>query len=286
MIASAPLIGSIPRMSEGERRTISEFIEREFGIRMPAAKKTLLKGRLAKRLAACGLSSYGAYFEYVTQDPRGRDEFLIFSDLVSTHETSFFREAEHFRFLTQAVLPSLAEQKPPRNFDFLSAACSTGEEAYTIAMVAEQFLRDSHRSTSFLVEGLDLSERAVSVAQRGVYTAERVAPVPPVLTQAFLMKSRDASKNFRRIVPELRVKTRFHTGNLLGDLGLANRRFDAIFCRNVLIYFDKETQWKVVRGLLNHLRPGGWLFLGHSESLLNSGLPLKPVFHAVYQKVE
>lgn len=272
-------------MTEPERRKISEFIEREFGIKMPAAKKSLLEGRLSKRLAACNLPSFGAYFDFVTQDPRGRDEFLVFSDLVSTHETSFFRESGHFDFLGRKALPALLSRSDTRSIDVLSAACSTGEEAYTMAMVLESGLRRAGRTDVALsVEGVDLSERAAAIATRGVYLSDRTKTIPHDLRTEFLMHSKDHKSNLCRFVPELRAKTRFHTGNLLNNMGLLQASYDFIFCRNVLIYFDSSNQRKVITALMARLKPEGLLFLGHSETMVSLDLPVRSVAHAVYQR--
>ena len=135
--------GSIAPLTDSEFRKISSFIEQEFGIRMPEAKKSLLQGRLHKRLVACGKRSYGEYFDFVTGDPAGKDEFLVFTDLVSTHETSFFREPGHFKHLRQA-LPGLAADKA--RLRFLCAACSTGEEAYSLAMTIDETLSEARNN--------------------------------------------------------------------------------------------------------------------------------------------
>jgi len=280
-------IQTAPRpMSENERLLISGFIEREFGIKMPPAKKPLLEGRLAKRLAACGIATYEKYFRFVTEDPAGRDEFLNFADLVSTHETSFFREARHYEFLTDKVLPAMARRPGFGSLHLLSAACSTGEEAYTLAMVADAFLESIGRPDIDLqVEGFDLSDRAADMATRGVYSMERTTTIAPDLLRRYVMASKDSRKALCRIVPELRRKTRFHTGNLLADTGLGTRTFDIVFCRNVLIYFDRPNQQKVVSTLLGHLKPGGVIFLGHSESLASLDLPVRVIAHAVFEKL-
>jgi chemotaxis protein methyltransferase CheR len=275
----------VPPMTESERQRIGDFIEAEFGIKMPSAKKGLLEGRLAKRVAACGLKGYGAYFDFVTKDPAGQDEYLHFMDRVSTHETSFFREAKHFDFLCRSVLPALCEEGGRRSISILSAACSTGEEAYTLGMVIDSALREGRRGDiEFAVEGVDLSNNAVAVAERGVYLVERIGKVPGELRDRYVMISKDRSKNLCRIVPELRRCMSFHAGNLLGDMGLGERRYDIIFCRNVLIYFDRANQRKAIAGLVDRMAADSYLFLGHSETMLSLDLPLRSVSHSVYQK--
>jgi len=278
-------MAGVPPMTEGERGRIGDFIEDEYGIKMPPAKKGLLEGRLAKRVAACGLSDYGAYFDYVTKDPAGQDEYLRFMDLVSTHETSFFREAKHFDFLRRNALPALCEEGRRRSISVLCAACSTGEEAYTLGMTIDAALMELRRGDiEFGVEGIDLSNNAVAIAERGVYLAERIKKVPDAMRNRYVMASKDRSKDLCRIVPELRENVRFHTGNLLGDLALIRQRYEIVFCRNVLIYFDRSNQYKAIARLIGHMSADSFLFLGHSETMLSFDLPLRSVSHSVYQK--
>ncbi|HOZ71131.1 MAG TPA: protein-glutamate O-methyltransferase CheR [Spirochaetales bacterium] len=272
---------SIAPLSDSEFRKIASFIEQEFGIRMPEAKKALLQGRLHKRLVACGKRSYGEYFGFVTEDPAGKDEFLVFTDLVSTHETSFFREPGHFKHLRQ-ILPDLAAERS--RLRFLCAACSTGEEAYSLAMTIDETLSEAGLGrVPFTIEGFDLSSHAVEAARRGVFSEARAKKIPAEMTKRYMMRSKNPVKEVRRAVPELRARMLFHTGNLLDDMGLAERRYDVIFCRNVLIYFDRRNQQKVVAALASRLSDEGYLYLGHSETISNLDLPLRTIGHAVYQ---
>lgn len=275
--------GGVQPMNEAERKRISDYVEREFGIKMPAAKKSLLEGRLSKRLSVCKIPSYGGYFDFITKDPRGQDEYLRFADLVSTHETSFFRESSHFTVLANRVLPAVLARRP-QGLELLSAACSTGEEAYTMAMVIDAGLRDLHSSIDFAIEGVDLSDRAVEIAHRGVYLEERIHRVPDELRRQYLRRSKDARARLCRVAPELRQKTLFHSGNLLSGSGFRRAPYDVIFCRNVLIYFDPANQRRVIASLLAHLKADGYLFLGHSETMTSLDMPLRSIDNAVYQK--
>ena len=275
----------IPPMTASEQTRFRDFIEGEFGIKMPATKKSLLENRLYRRVEACGLKSYGAYLDFVISGAGSEDEYLRFSDLVSTHETSFFRESAHFDYLKESVLPSLCRESERHKLSILSAACSTGEEAYCLGMIADAALSDRGRKDILLaVEGLDLSSRAISIAQRGVYLEKNTLNVPEGLRRRYFMTSRDKTKDLCRVVPELRQITSFHTGNLLGVTALECRHYDIIFCRNVLIYFNQERQGSVITMLLGHLHPGGLLFLGHSESIIGFDLPASIVSRAVFRK--
>lgn len=272
-------------MSEDERRRISGFIETEFGIRMPPAKQSLLEGRLGKRVIACGLDSFGGYFDYVTGEGDCSDEYWNFIDLISTHETSFFRESRHFEFLLDQALPDLLNRGVDRSLSILSAGCSTGEEAYSLGMLIDGFiLKSGRRDIDFRVEGFDLSARAVEFAARGIFASDKAASIPEDLKRRYLMRGTNASKGLCRFVPELRERVSFHCGNLLGDMRLSRRSYDVVFCRNVLIYFDRSNQNRVVHRLASGLEHRSYLFLGHSETMLGLGMPLLPVSHSVYRK--
>jgi len=274
-----------PSLRAHEQRAIAEFVETRFGIQMPPSKKALLEGRLAKRLVACGAGSYGDYFDFITRNPAGRDEFLHFVDLVSTHETSFFREERHFDFLSRVVIPELCRDRGRKRLDVLCAACSSGEEAYSIGMrIGLDRDNGGLGRFDFSIEGFDLSPRMIEVARRGVYAATRVAKIPAGLAQPWLMRSKDPKRDLFRVVPELRARTLFHEGNLLSDLDLRGDVYDIVFCRNVLIYFNRANQKRALSALLAHLAPGGYLFLGHSESLGGSDLPARRIATGVFRK--
>jgi chemotaxis protein methyltransferase CheR len=276
------MVVSPPAMTEAELLKISTFVENEFGIRMPREKKPLLEGRLAKRVVATGQKNYGQYLDFVTRDPAGRDEYLVFADLVSTHETSFFREPGHLNFLEKWV-PEWRRRNQGQQFQLLSAACSTGEEAYSAAMVLDAAFEAEGDLPRYQVEGIDISDRAVGIAQRGVYLAEPTRKIPQHLSSRYLMEGMGTKAHLRRFVPELRGRMLFHMGNLLGAPGFQSQRYDVIFCRNVLIYFDAQTQKQVLGLLLSHLRDDGLLILGHSETMAAIEFPVRSLAPAVYQ---
>lgn len=273
----------MPHMTEKEYREISSYIETEFGIRMPPVKQHLLRGRLAKRLHHLGMESFHQYFHHVIDLGPGSDEYVHFVDLVSTHETRFFREADHFSTFSERLAPELATRQ--ESLRMLSAACSSGEEAYTMAMVASRSLGMHNTGSRRLqVEGIDLSPRMVQIAHKGIYPRSRLDSVPPEYIKGFFMQCKDKRRALVRIVPELRALCSFRAGNLLDNGTLKPETYDVIFCRNVLIYFEPQTQREVVDRLLRALRPKGYLFVGHSETMSTLGLGLTQLAPAAYRK--
>ncbi|MCU0867940.1 MAG: protein-glutamate O-methyltransferase [Planctomycetes bacterium] len=265
----------------------SEFVTATLGIKMNASKLPMLQGRLQRRLRDLGLASLEAYRTFLFERDGGTAELQHFIDAVTTNKTDFFREPQHFDILVQKVLPELA----PRGLDgrpgswrckVWSAPCSSGEEAYTLAMVLAE-----HASRmpgfDYAVLGTDISSRMLEHAERAVYDVDRIEPVPAALRARYLLRARDRSLARVRICPELRRKVSFGSLNFMDREYRVRDTFDVIFCRNVLIYFDKPTQEAVVGRLARHLRPGGFLFVGHSESLTGLDAPFEPCGLAVYR---
>jgi chemotaxis methyl-accepting protein methylase len=247
-------------------------MEEHTGIRLPPGKRTMVEGRLRKRIRALGLTRVEDYGHAIFEGGKLDDEFVHLIDCVTTNKTDFFREPDHFDFLRERAMPSLASLRSGAHspFKFWSAAASIGAEAYTIAMVAAEALGlEGHR---FFVLGTDISTEVIAQAQRAVYPAPMIDPVPPRLRERYVMRAIDAQRQEVRIVPELRRMVRFHCLNLMDPTYRVDRDFDVIFCRNILIYFAKATQDAVLKRLCNHLRKGGFLFLGHSESLAGAEL--------------
>ncbi|HPI92619.1 MAG TPA: protein-glutamate O-methyltransferase [Deltaproteobacteria bacterium] len=265
---------------------LSDFIYTQCGIRMTAAKKTMLEARLVKRMRAVGLTSFGEYCKYLFS-PEGRtNELAHMIDAVTTNKTDFFREPQHFDFLVDRTLPELIRTSGAgirRPLMTWSAACSSGEEPYTIAMVLEEFSRN-HRGFHYLVLGTDISTRVLDKAKEAIYDEERIIPVAMDLRKRYLMKSKDPKRSEVRIAPELRSKVKFRRLNFMDDDFGLREKMDVIFCRNVLIYFDRSTQEMVLRRLCDHLVPGGFLFTGHSETISGMDLPLKPVANTVSRR--
>ncbi|MBZ0156487.1 MAG: protein-glutamate O-methyltransferase [Alphaproteobacteria bacterium] len=274
-------------ISDKEFHRLSEFIHTECGIKMPSVKKVMLEARLQKRLRALGMSTFSEYCDFLFS-PRGIDiELVHMIDVVTTNKTDFFREPAHFTYLTGTVLPALIRlhgagvRKP---LSVWSAGCSTGEEPYTLSMVLSEFARREVSGFSFFILATDISTRVLEAAQRGIYSEDRIQPIPQELRKRYLLRSRDRSRDLVRIVPELRERVLFRRLNFMeGDFGM-RELVDIVFCRNVLIYFDKETQEAVLNRFCRHLVPGGYLFLGHSETLNGLDVPLVQTSPTIYRK--
>ncbi|HON61141.1 MAG TPA: protein-glutamate O-methyltransferase [Deltaproteobacteria bacterium] len=266
---------------------LSDFIYRESGIKMPLTKKTMLEARLQKRLRSMGLTSYDEYCSYLFSPEGIANELVHMIDVVTTNKTDFFREAQHFEYLIEHVLPGLVQSKGAgirRPFMAWSAACSSGEEPYTLAMVLDQFSRRA-RGFTFQVLGTDISTRVLETARDGIYHEERIEQIPLELRSSYFMKSRDRSRKLVRVVPELRAHVKFRRLNFMEeDFGM-REKMDVVFCRNVLIYFDRPTQEAVINRICGHLHSGGYLFTGHSETINGMKVPLTPVANTVSRRI-
>ncbi len=270
------------RLRSGDFIRLAAFIYDVAGIKMPDGKRSMLEGRLRRRVRATGTETIANYCEWFFEAGHQEDELVHLLNAVTTNKTDFFREPRHFDYLRDAALPALRDGGR-RKIRAWSAACSTGAEPYTMAMVIDGFATQ-HGGPDYTILATDLDTEVLEVAQRGIYPAEMVAPVPPAIRQRYVLAAKAAKRNDVRIVPALRAAVGFARHNLIDDRYDIGEPMDLIFCRNVLIYFDRPTQEKVVRRLVDCLRPGGYLFLGHSESIAGIDLPLTSVANTVFQR--
>lgn len=272
-------------LSDKEFRRLSQFIEGEVGIKMPPAKRIMLEGRLRKRLRVLDLHTFADYLEYVFSQDDGEIVHMI--DVITTNKTDFFREPEHFRYLQDVLVPGhlhdgWGTQHP---FKVWSAAASTGEEAYSLAIVLSEIRRREPRFT-YRILGTDISTAVLHTAQKAVYPAARITPVARELQARYFLRSRDREAELVRVRGELRRNVVFHRLNLMTETYPIADRFHTIFCRNVIIYFDRPRQEALLRRLYSFLVPGGYLFLGHSESMAGIDLPFVSVAPTVYRRTE
>jgi len=280
---------NIPRMSTNEFKQMQEFIESQYGVKMPHEKKSFLETRLARRLRLLNISKYRDYISYLFSEEGMSTELDHMVDLVTTHKTDFFREPHHFDYLTQQILPEFIRNEGTgihRTLKIWSAGCSTGEEPYTIAMVLEEYSsKFPGINFDYFILGSDVSLPAVEEGKRAIYPMERIHPIPEHIKKKYLMRSKNAMRDVVRILPEVRAKVRFRQINFLeGDFRLRDK-MDIIFCRNVMIYFDKKIQEQLVNKFADYLNPFGYLFIGHSESLNNISSPFKCVSPTIYRKI-
>jgi chemotaxis protein methyltransferase CheR len=259
-------------LSDRHFRTIAELIERQVGIKLPASKRLMLEGRLHKRVRALKHAGISHYMNYLGEQFDNELTHLI--DVVTTNKTDFFREPQHFAFMKDIAVPELLKQRgrTSQGLKVWSAACSTGMEAYTTAMVLDAMTRGGSRF-QFRILGTDISTSVLREAKLAIYPQEAIEPVPVNFVKRYFLSSREEARAEVRVVPELRRLTHFMRMNLMDASYPVDRDVDIIFCRNVLIYFERETQRKVVEQLASHLRPGGYLLVGHSESMVHSVVP-------------
>jgi chemotaxis protein methyltransferase CheR len=270
------------QMKDADFRQLSTFINSELGIKMPPAKKVMLQSRLQKRLNELKSASFREYIDFIFSD-EGRNELINVLDIVTTNKTDFFREPLHFDYLTEKVLPEFASGNSRSVLKVWSAGCSTGEEPYTLAMVLSDF-RENNRDFDFHITASDISTRVLKKAAEAIYNEDRVASMSLTKKKKYLLKSKNNIKRTVRIIPELRSKVRFIQMNFMDSAYVTDTMFDIVFCRNVLIYFDRKTQEEVINKLCTRLKPGGYFFLGHSESITNFEVPLKQLQSTIFRK--
>lgn len=277
---------STPSLGEKEFHELAKLVYDQCGIKLPIAKRTMLESRLSKRLRILNISSFKDYIDHVTSKEEEAGELIQMIDVVTTNKTDFFREHHHFEFLHNDLLPAFSERKTRKEpFRFWSAACSTGEEPYTAAMVLNAY-KEQTDGFDYSIFASDVSTKVLIHAKRAVYSESRVDDIPVAFRKKYLLRSKDRSKPSFRIGPELRKKVSFGWLNFMNRSLDVEGSFDVIFCRNTLIYFDRPTQAAVVTKLIQKLKPGGYLFIGHSESLFQHDLPLRQVMPTVYQLIE
>ncbi len=263
---------------------LRELIYAESGINLSADKKTMLEIRLKRRMRSLNMASLADYCDRVFGPDGIANELVHLIDVVTTNKTDFFREAGHFDYLVSTALPDLAARHGvSRTALVWSAGCSTGEEPYTLAMVLNEHAQ-TRPGFRFSVLATDISTEVLAKARLGIFQSDLVSPVPRAWQRKYFMRSRDPASQMLRVVPELRALVDFRRLNFMdADFGLPQAP-EIIFCRNVIIYFDRPTQERLLKKLTRHLAPGGYFFAGHSESLQGMDLPLIPVAPSAYRK--
>lgn len=266
-------------LSDHEFELFKSLIYQQVGINLDTPKKTLLVSRLGKRLRELNLSTYKDYYDCVS-GKEGEEELMKLLDLISTNKTDFYREPVHFDFLRDQVIPQM---QATRTLRIWSSASSSGEEPYTIAMTLADAIPDINR-WNIKILASDISTRVLSKAASGIYENERVSQLPQELVKRHFLRGKNGQAGKVCVRPQVANMVAFRRINLMDPAFPIRSPLDVIFCRNVMIYFDRPTQAKLMEKFHRYLRPGGYLFIGHSESLqwIDHGFRyLKPT---IYQK--
>jgi chemotaxis protein methyltransferase CheR len=276
----------VDSLKKADFERLASFIHRVAGIKMPPSKHSMVEGRLRRRVVATGASGFDEYCNQVFAAGEHSEEIINLVDAVTTNKTDFFREPAHFDILAKIVLPGLDLARRP--VKIWSAACSVGAEPYTLAMVVSEYAHAqparAPASQPPSILGTDLCTAVLETARRGIYPAAMAAPIPIDMRRRYLLRGKGSQAGSVRIVPQLRAMVRFAQLNLMAPNYNADAGFDIIFCRNVLIYFDRAGQKAVLNRLCARLAQGGVLAVGHSEAVHNLDLPLQAIGHTIFRK--
>lgn len=268
------------QITEKEFKLLSEFIQTNYGIHLKKEKQALLTGRLHKLLLELGFDSFTDYYQYLMTDKTGSGVADLI-DKISTNHTFFMREPDHFFYFKDQVLPYLKQTVKERDLRIWCAASATGEEPYTLAMILSDYFVNETFSWNTKLLATDISQGALDTAKKAVYSNERIEPLPASWKGKYF-KRFDQTNSV--VVDGIRNEVIYRRFNLMDDLFPFKRKFHVIFCRNVMIYFDFKTKETLVNKLYDALEDGGYLFIGHSESLNRETTRFKYIKPAVYRK--
>lgn len=284
MEAAADFITSTAQLKQSEFREFRELILRETGIHLKDSKQALVASRLRKRLRHHGFTSYGEYYRYLVAQPPGSSEHRHLANCITTNKTDFFRESHHFDFLREQVLPEVRSRSPGavRQLRIWSAACSSGEEPYSIAITLLD-ARPALNNWDIKILASDIDTEVLQRAEQGIYDIERVRTLPPNVLKAHFLNGKGEAKGLVRVREELKKLIRFRRINFVDPNWPIRAHFDVIFCRNVIIYFDRDTQRRLFERLVKYLKPAGYLVVGHSENLYGLNDLFTPVRNTVYR---
>lgn len=263
---------------------LRELIHKEIGVTLSDTKRSMVAARLARRLRHLGLSSYREYVRYVCDQGPESPERQELINCITTNKTDFFRESHHFDFLRDVIFPQVQERARrggPRRLRIWSAGCSTGEEPYTLAVSVQEAFPDL-QDWDVCIHATDVDTDVLSRAARGIYEEERIEPIPVPVRHKYFLRGTGENAGFVCVRGSSRKLIRFSRLNLMDEPWSLHERFDAIFCRNVMIYFNRDTQERLVARFARQLNPGGHLFLGHSENIHGLSGLLRPLGATIY----
>lgn len=272
-------------LQQRDFQRLARYISEYSGIKMPLAKKVMVEGRLRRRLRETGHVDFASYCRFLFENNGLATEGTHLIDAVTTNKTEFFREPAHFEFLINHILPEHLETRARTGapLNIWSAAASSGAEAYTVAMLLSEQKRAGAHFRHFIL-GTDISREILQAAVDGIYPDSMLTQVPAAFQARYFRRGKGRAAGQVRVVPELRAQVHFAWLNLMQSSYPVARDMDVVFCRNILIYFDRPTQAAVLERLCQHIRPGGYLILGHSESLAGHDLPVEQVVSTVFRR--
>lgn len=271
------------QLSENEFDKLSRLVYDRFGIYLPPEKRTMVTVRLQKVLRRMGLTTFQQYYEYLTTS-NNSEAIIEFANHITTNHTFFFREKDHFEYFTQRFLPEItARLKDQRETDLRiwCAGCSSGEESYMLAMLLMEFFGVQYTQWRAGILATDISERALETAMKGIYPSERIDLLPTEYKRKYVDQLPDG---MWKIKPSVQKEVVYRKFNLMNTTLPFKRKFHTIFCRNVMIYFDKPTRDALVERFYHALEPGGYLFIGHSETISRDMSSFRYIMPALYQK--
>jgi chemotaxis protein methyltransferase CheR len=273
-------VGMMVAISKKEFKQFADYIKFNYGIHLKEEKQSLMAGRLYNVLVSNNFRSFSEYYEYVVSDKTGHAATTLI-DKITTNHTFFMREADHFYFLRDKILPYLTSTVKDKDLRIWSAGCSSGEEPYTLAMILDEFLGKEKVWWDTKVLATDISSSVLDTAPKGIYSNERIASLPSQWKNTYFEKLNNENSV---LIDKIRNEVIYRKFNLMEEVFPFKRRFHVIFCRNVMIYFDSKTKSNLVNKFYDALEYGGYLFIGHSESLNRDTTKFKYVMPAVYRK--
>ncbi|MPL97409.1 Chemotaxis protein methyltransferase 1 [bioreactor metagenome] len=267
-------------ITKEEFRKLADYIKCNYGIQLKEEKQALVTGRLQNVLTEKNFNDFSEYYNYVIQDKTGEAAVTLMNKITTNH-TFFMREPEHFYYFRDTVLPNLKDTVRSRDLRIWSAGCSSGEEPYTLAMLIDEFFGKEKKWWDAKVLATDISNKALEKARKGEYDNSDISPLPPTWKLNYFKKL-DAETS--AVTDHIRNEVIYRRFNLMNQVFAFKKKFHVIFCRNVMIYFNDETKWELVNKFYDLTESGGYLFIGHSESLNREMTNYKYVMPAIYRK--
>lgn len=267
-------------ITENEFKQLADYIKSNYGIYLKKEKETLVIGRLHSVLEGLGFDTFTEYFKYITSDKSGQ-AVMTLVDKITTNHTYFMREVDHFYYFKDKVLPILATTVKNKDLRIWCAACSSGEESYTLAMIVDEFFGATKMFWDAKILATDISNKILEGARKGIYSRERILPLPSLWKSSYF---KNYDKDNFIFTDKIKNEVIYRNFNLMSNVFPFKKKFHIIFCRNVMIYFDNDTRRELVNKFYESLEYGGYLFIGHSESIDRNTIPFKYVMPSVYRK--